>query len=67
MTTSVFVKKSGDYLAAGTGGAKVKVGGVYGPVLSANVKIKGAGFYQNPVDPPHVPTAFSSGFSSGFL
>ena len=67
MTTTVFVKKSGAYVAGGTGGAKIKRNGAYVPVLSANVRVKGAGFYQNPVDPPHVPTAFSSGFGSGFL
>jgi len=66
VATTIFIKKAGAYVAGGSGGLKVKVGGVYTPVLSANVKIKGNGFYQNPVDPPHVPAAFSSGFSSGF-
>jgi len=66
MATTIFIKKDGAYAPGGTGGAKIKWGGVYVPVLSANVRVKGQGFYQNPIDPPHVPVAFSSGFSSGF-
>ena len=66
MATIIFIKKAGAYVAGGTGGSKIKVGGVYVPVLSANLRVKAQGFYQNPIDPPHVPVAFSSGFSSGF-
>lgn len=66
MPTVIFIKKAGAYVAGGTGGSKIKVGGIYVPVLSANARVKGAGFYQNPIDPPHVPVAFSAGFSSGF-
>lgn len=66
MTTVVLVKKGGAYAPSGTGGAKIKVGGTYVPALTAGLMIKAGGSYQNPVDPPHVPAAFSPGFSSGF-
>lgn len=66
MATMIFIKKAGAYVAGGSGGSKIKKNGAYVPVLLASVLIKAQGFYQNPVDPPVPPTAFSNGFSVGF-
>jgi hypothetical protein len=66
MSAQLFAKIDGAYVPA-KGLALVKQNGSYEAVPVPGIKVKAGGEYVGDTVPPAPPTAFSDGFSTGFL